>query len=194
MQAKRICITDIIMDNGYLNILEEDIQSNLSKKELFERIKNKCKSKTKKSLLTGLVILLLGVAFLVSFWFYGMNEPSIILVITLAIDGFLSLGEYCSNKKMGNFDAPDKLIKWLDNDSIKRVRHELSLFGICMIGYLIYYHISHTDISYTGLFPFILILVALVVMFIHLLYYGLLKNKIYEDEDIKNLRNLLNEG
>ena len=169
-------------------IISDNTRNTLAKNDLFERIKRNCRSKTKKSLLIGLVNLFLVLTLLIAIYAYGQTQHSVILVMILAIDGFICLNEYLSNKKVTNFDAPDEFIRWYDNNSAKILRNCFVFLGLALIGGFIYYLIRESDIKNFGLLPFILILVALIVMFI----YVLSMNIFNEDKDIKHLRKLLN--
>ncbi len=89
---------------------------------------------------------------------------------------------------------PKEMINWYDNKydkSNRIVENCFIILAILLIGYFFYYVIINTDINSFGLGSFALLLIALAVMIIYLLLYGLSKNRNIDSSDIKQLRKLI---
>lgn len=114
---------------------------NLSQIELFEELKDKCKSKSRANIIVGLVLFILFIAGIIYrriFPFeYRHGIAYISFLIELAIIGcacgLWALNNYRFLKKASSLYTPEKLMYWYE----KRIRNDRILFFLCLIAYLL---------------------------------------------------------
>lgn len=91
---------------------------NLSRTELFELFKAKCKSNAKRGICIGLIVLLSVVYILFTNWQRPDDTKSIIFfifqIVIGCISGWAVLNNYLLLKRIDNLDTPDQLLYHLE--------------------------------------------------------------------------------
>ena len=158
---------------------------NLSRTELFEVLKGKCKSNAKRDFYGGLMFLSLAILYLLFPNWEGLDEsnPMIYFIFWIGF-GCSSVWEAIYNyrllKKIDNIDTPDELLYRIE----KKHRYNIILFIAVWI--LLFIYTAMTGFNYVFLaFWIVATLVILFCFFKNLGWYGT------DKEMIKQLRELV---
>ena len=104
---------------------------NLSRTELFELFKAKCKSNAKRGICIGLIVLLSVVYILFTNWQRPDDTKSIIFfifqIVIGCISGWAVLNNYLLLKRIDNLDTPDQLLYHLEKT------HRYNLIGLFVL-------------------------------------------------------------
>ena len=185
---------NVIMEKEELIQSQQEKPSRLSKDELFEKIKNDSKSKAKDNLRLGRFFLVFGLALWVLFRLFGHDRTSDLMVpLILVISGLISLYDYWKNKKMGSFDLPEELLSWKSRQNKKdRKRSKwITCLWLVLIAYLVYKLIVDTDFKDIGFIPYILFVVAIIVLSMFMVYLSFFRGKTEKDKELERLHKLV---
>lgn len=160
---------------------------NLSRTELFEELKGKCKSNAKRDFYGGLLLLILAILYLL----YPIRESpdetiSMIYYIFWTVMGCASAWEALYNyrllKKIDNLDTPDELLYRFE----KKHRYNIIIFIAAWIILFIYIAMTGFDYVYLAIW----IVATVVILFCFYKNHGWYGN---EKEIIKQLQELVDK-
>lgn len=177
---------------------EEEI-GNLNNSELFEQIKAKCLSKPRIDFYSGLIILILIIAFMayigVTAYPYSVNDVIFLVfyAVMACIGVWLVLYSYRLKMRINSLDTPDQLLYWYK----KSIRVDRMFSLVCGLA-LIISQICHAylgeggNIDYKSFFTLIVLTVAFVLLFNYLyMNSGIVKDK--EMDIIDRLEDLIEQ-
>lgn len=139
--------------------MKQEETSNLSRDELFEKIKRKCVSRSRVSLYGGLIILIIIIALFIihgKSLFDDTNISGSIFAIFLAcMSGWLVLYNYWYQRKIEKIDNPSQLLHFYEKKS-------RSLVIFCLFGWFVWLVVKFVDFFRTARFDFEYVLLAIV--------------------------------
>ena len=173
---------------------------NLSKDELFEKIKEEYAQKAKYDFVIGIVLALICLAIIIfeGYLFFTKGE-SISFVLAFAITLVISLEKVLFSlkaKKIVKANNAEEMLSLNDTFNLKigKCLPFIAVLGLFLIGYAIYHMLTETNIERFGVFLFWLIIALFVLCFVFLLIIpvkGNAKDIGWKDEPIERLRELV---
>lgn len=139
--------------------MKREETGNLSRDELFEKIKRKCVSRSRIDFYGGLAILIIMIVSFISHGtatFDGTSILGLIFAIALAcMAGGLVLYSYWYQKKIEKTDNPSQLLHFYEKRSQR-------LIIFCLFGWLVWLGVKFVDFYRTARFDFEDVLLAIV--------------------------------
>lgn len=177
---------------------------NLSKDELFEKIKAENVQKAKYDLIIGIVCGLLLLAIIIfDLYFFFTKGDSLSFVILSGIFLVMSLEKILFSviaKKLIKAENAEELLSRYDayTNRLRKFLPFIVVLALFLIGYVIYHMITETNIERFGVVLFWLTMAVLVLCFIFLLMMiipmkGNVKDVGWKDNSIERLRELVEQ-
>ena len=115
---------------------------NLSREELFEKIKRKCISRSRVSFYVGLVILILIIALFIYHVRNSFDDTNrlnaMFFIVFACMAGWLVLYNYWYQKKVKKIDDPSQLLHYFEKKN-----RSLTIF--CLAGWLVWLGVKFVD-------------------------------------------------
>ena len=158
----------IITTKYICGIMKQEETGNLSRDELFEKIKRKCISRSRVSFYGGLFIMIMIIAWLIYRGTNPFNDADIsgpIYAIVLAcLAGWLALYSYWYQKRIKRIDNPSELLNFYEKKS-------RSLMLFCLCGWLVWLVVKFVNFFRSTTIDFEFVLLAIVfVPSVYLIY------------------------
>ena len=176
--------------------MKQEETGNLSRDELFEKIKRKCISRSRVDFYTGIIFLIIIIASFIYLIYRGTNlfddkntNSSIFAIALACLAGWLVLYSYWYQRKIKRIDNPSELLSFYE----KRSR---SLMLFCLVGWSVWLIVKFVEYFRTSSDGFEHVL--LVIAFVALAYFIYITNKpgsvrAKDMEIIEQLRDLIDK-
>ncbi len=171
---------------------------NLSKEELFEKIKAEYARKAKLGFVMGIVYGLLCLATFIVYCFLTECDSSELLFLSgiLLVISLEKVLFSLKAKKIVKANNAEEMLSLNDTFNLKigKCLPFIAVLGLFLIGYAIYHMLTETNIERFGVFLFWLIIALFVLCFVFLLIIlvkGNAKDIGWKDEPIERLRELV---
>lgn len=141
--------------------------SNLSRTELFEALKEKCKSNAKRDIYSGLTALIIAlVVFLFHNWQIQDDTKSniyILWIVIVCLSGWTVLHNYLLLSRIDNLNTPDKLLSHIEK---KQLYNLIGFIGFCIFFIVIFFVRPGLDVfDYVSVAIWTALIVSLIVLY-----------------------------